>query len=96
MRHQLPVAIIGAGPVGLAAAAHLHRYRQPFIVLEAGAEPDPRQQGGHTPLHTAAHNDDAELTRVLLAHGADPGAANDAGQTPRDMAGTRVAPLLGA
>jgi thioredoxin reductase len=35
----LPVAVIGAGPVGLAAAAHLHRYRQPFVVLEAGAEP---------------------------------------------------------
>ncbi len=34
---QLPVAIIGAGPVGLAAAAHLARYRQPFVVLEAGA-----------------------------------------------------------
>lgn len=33
----LPVAIIGAGPVGLAAAAHLHRYHQPFVVLEAGA-----------------------------------------------------------
>ena len=33
------VAVIGAGPVGLAAAAHLHAYRQPFIVLEAGNEP---------------------------------------------------------
>jgi thioredoxin reductase len=36
-KHSLPVAIIGAGPVGLAAAAHLHSYQQPFIVLEAGA-----------------------------------------------------------
>ena len=35
---SLPVAVIGAGPVGLAAAAHLVRYRQPFVVLEAGAE----------------------------------------------------------
>src|SRR5207344_2915071 len=34
-----PVAVIGAGPVGLAAAAHLHRYHQPFVVLEAGTEP---------------------------------------------------------
>ncbi len=34
---QLPVAIIGAGPVGLAAAAHLARYHQPFVVLEAGS-----------------------------------------------------------
>ena len=33
----LPVAIIGAGPVGLAAAAHLARYHQPFVVLEAGS-----------------------------------------------------------
>ena len=32
------VAVIGAGPVGLAAAAHLHAYHQPFVVLEAGAE----------------------------------------------------------
>jgi thioredoxin reductase len=32
------VAVIGAGPVGLAAAAHLHKYQQPFIVLEAGSE----------------------------------------------------------
>ncbi len=36
---SLPVAVIGAGPVGLAAAAHLVAYRQPFIVLEAGSEP---------------------------------------------------------
>lgn len=34
---QLPVAVVGAGPVGLAAAAHLHQYQQQFVVLEAGA-----------------------------------------------------------
>lgn len=33
---SLPVAIIGAGPVGLAAAAHLKSRNQPFILLEAG------------------------------------------------------------
>ncbi len=32
----LPVAVIGAGPIGLAAAAHLAQYGQPFVVLEAG------------------------------------------------------------
>jgi thioredoxin reductase len=36
MSSELPVAVIGAGPVGLAAAAHLIRYQQPFVVLEAG------------------------------------------------------------
>jgi hypothetical protein len=32
----LPVAVIGAGPIGLAAAAHLHARDLPFVVLEAG------------------------------------------------------------
>ncbi|WP_412733885.1 NAD(P)-binding domain-containing protein [Heyndrickxia sporothermodurans] len=35
---HLPVAIIGAGPVGLAAAAHLVRYNQQFILLESGSQ----------------------------------------------------------
>lgn len=35
---DLPVAIIGAGPVGLAAAAHLTKYGQPFIILESGSQ----------------------------------------------------------
>ena len=33
----LPVAIIGAGPIGLAAAAHLHERGIEFVVYEAGA-----------------------------------------------------------
>jgi len=33
---DLPVAIIGAGPVGLAAAAHLILQKVPFIVFESG------------------------------------------------------------
>lgn len=37
-RSSKVVAVIGAGPIGLAAAAHLHAYQQPFVVLEAGGE----------------------------------------------------------
>jgi thioredoxin reductase len=33
---SLPVAVIGAGPVGLAAAAHLSERGVPFLVFEAG------------------------------------------------------------
>ena len=33
---KLPVAIIGAGPIGLAAAAHLANKRERFVVVEAG------------------------------------------------------------
>ncbi|MEO9801938.1 MAG: NAD(P)-binding domain-containing protein [Reichenbachiella sp.] len=34
--NKLPIAIIGAGPIGLAAAAHLSQKGQPFIIFEAG------------------------------------------------------------
>ncbi|NMR19073.1 FAD-dependent oxidoreductase [Cellulomonas fimi] len=34
----LPVVVIGAGPVGLAAAAHLRDRGLPFVVLEAGTQ----------------------------------------------------------
>ena len=34
---SLPIAIIGAGPVGLAAAAHLKVRNLPFLLFEAGA-----------------------------------------------------------
>lgn len=33
---DLPVAVIGAGPIGLAAAAHLAERGMPFVVFEAG------------------------------------------------------------
>lgn len=35
---HLPVAVVGAGPVGLAAAAHLALRNQRFIVFEAGSQ----------------------------------------------------------
>ncbi|HYG50254.1 MAG TPA: NAD(P)-binding domain-containing protein [Flavobacteriales bacterium] len=34
--NKLPVAVIGAGPVGMAAAAHLYKRNIPFILFEAG------------------------------------------------------------
>lgn len=33
---ELPIAVIGAGPAGLAAAAHLADRGQPFVLVEAG------------------------------------------------------------
>ncbi|MDZ8274743.1 NAD(P)-binding domain-containing protein [Microbacterium aquimaris] len=47
----LPVAVIGAGPVGLAAAAHLAERGLPFEVLEAGDEVGAAiRRWGHTRL----------------------------------------------
>ncbi len=34
--HELPVAVVGGGPVGLAAAAHLIMRNVPVWVFEAG------------------------------------------------------------
>lgn len=38
MSVSFPIAIIGAGPVGLAAAAHLAERGASFVVVEAGAQ----------------------------------------------------------
>lgn len=35
---KLPVAIIGGGPIGLAAAARLTMHQQPFILFESGSQ----------------------------------------------------------
>lgn len=51
MSATLPIAIIGAGPVGLAAAAHLVERRLPFVALEAGADAGAAvRQWGHVRL----------------------------------------------
>ena len=38
MTTKLPVAVLGAGPVGLAAAAHLVERDQPFMLFESGGD----------------------------------------------------------
>ncbi|WP_155368804.1 FAD-dependent oxidoreductase [Catellatospora vulcania] len=38
-QHNLPIVVVGAGPVGLAAAAHLAERGLDFLVLEAGDGP---------------------------------------------------------
>jgi uncharacterized protein len=71
-------------PLHSAAAAHSgHIVR---LLLERGANPSARQQGGWTPLHAAAQNGDAEMVRNLMAHQADPKAANDEGKIAADVA----------
>jgi ankyrin repeat protein len=55
-------------------------------LLDAGADVNVRQEGGWTPLQSAAQNGDAESVERLLAAGADPAATNDAGITAADVA----------
>ncbi|HVS64161.1 MAG TPA: ankyrin repeat domain-containing protein [Thermoanaerobaculia bacterium] len=55
-------------------------------LLEAGADPDARQQMGYTPLMSAALHGQDELAELLLARGADPALRAEDGKTARDLA----------
>ena len=68
---RLPVVVIGAGPVGLAAAAHLHERGLPFLVLEAGDGPAAAVlRWGHVRLFSPwRYNVDAAARRLLDAAG---------------------------
>ncbi|MEV6693587.1 FAD-dependent oxidoreductase [Micromonospora sp. NPDC051196] len=66
-----PVVVIGAGPVGLAAAAHLHERGLPCTVLEAGPSAGAAvAQWGHVHLFSPwRYNIDHAARRLLEAAG---------------------------
>jgi len=68
---HLPVAVIGAGPVGLAAAAHLAERGIDFVVLEAGGTVATSiAQWGHVQLFSPwRYNLDAAARRLLHTTG---------------------------
>jgi ankyrin repeat protein len=55
-------------------------------LLDAGADPNARQQGGFAPLHSAANRGDVRIIDLLLDADADPNTAADDGTTPLDFA----------
>lgn len=64
----LPVAVIGAGPVGLATAAHLAGRGLPFVVLEAGDAPAAAiREWGHVRLFSPWRYNIDRAARGLLA-----------------------------
>lgn len=69
--NQLPVAIIGGGPVGMAAAAQLAEKGKAFVLFEAAAEPGANfLDYGHVRLFsTWRYNIDAAAKRLLEKHG---------------------------
>ncbi|GAA1739893.1 FAD-dependent oxidoreductase [Luedemannella helvata] len=68
---ELPVVVIGAGPVGLAAAAHLAERGVDFVVLEAGSGPAAAVASwGHVRVFSPwRFNIDAAARRLLEAEG---------------------------
>lgn len=69
--NPLPVAIIGAGPVGLAAAAHLAERQMPFRIYEAGPGiAENVRQWAHVQLFSPwRYNVDGVAARLLDRHG---------------------------
>ncbi|WP_203136465.1 NAD(P)-binding domain-containing protein [Microbacterium sp. JZ31] len=67
----LPVAIIGAGPIGLAAAAHLAERDIPFVIYERGHVPGAAiREWGHTRLFSPwQHLVDDAAARLLADKG---------------------------
>ena len=68
---ELPIVVVGAGPVGLAAAARAHERRLPFLVLEAGTGPGSSvAEWGHVQMFSPwRYLVDAAARRLLLAGG---------------------------
>ncbi len=68
---DLPIAVIGAGPVGLAAAAHLAERGLPFVVFEAGDGPGAAvHQWGHVTFFSPwRFNVNAAAGRLLAPTG---------------------------
>jgi glycine/D-amino acid oxidase-like deaminating enzyme len=64
---DLPIAVIGAGPVGLAAAAHLAERGLPFVVLESGDDAGAAVRAwGHVRVFSPwRYNIDAAAARLL-------------------------------
>lgn len=55
-------------------------------VLDAGADPNAKQQAGFRPIHEAGTNANRALAELLIKHGADPSMPNDSGQSAIDFA----------
>lgn len=93
---SLPVAVIGAGPVGLAAAAHLLARGLPVRVYEAGPEVGAHVGAwGHVRLFSPwRYNVDPAARALLEARGWD-APAEDAFPTGNELVDRYLAPLAG-
>lgn len=90
----LPVAIIGAGPVGLAAAAHLLARGLTPLILEAGPKAGASiEEWAHVKMFSPwQFNVDKEAAKLLLANGWIPPAENEY-PTGRELLDRFVRPL---
>jgi cation diffusion facilitator CzcD-associated flavoprotein CzcO len=93
-RNALPVAIIGAGPVGLAAAAELVKRGVKPVVLEAGATVGASvRQWGHVRIFSPWKYDIAHVARELLERHGWRAPDGEGYPTGRELVDLYLAPL---
>jgi ankyrin repeat protein len=92
IRHGAEIGTVAKNPMKvtpLHSAAAAHSGEIVRLLVENGAPPNVKQEGGWTPLHEAAQIGDKDMVCVLLEHGADAQARSDDGKTPADMAAAK-------
>lgn len=91
---KLPVAIIGGGPIGLAAAAHLAKTDENFILLEAGPSIGHNvKQWGHVRLFSPWRYNIDKAARELLEKAGWKAPAEDELPTGSEMVHLYLLPL---
>lgn len=89
--------IVGSGSVARCGSSHFRRKyaRNAQLLLDRGADPNARDDGGCTPLHYSSWWEEesfdpchgtVEGSRLLLDYGADINAENNEGKTPLGVA----------
>jgi thioredoxin reductase len=93
--HELPTVVIGAGPVGLAAAAHLVARGYHPVILEAGASVGASMRSwGHVRMFSPwKYNIDPTAQKLLLDAGWQPPADEEAFPTGNELIDGYLAPL---
>jgi thioredoxin reductase len=91
---ELPIAVIGAGPVGLAAAAHLAERRIPFVVFEVGDDVAASvREWAHVQLFSPWSYDIDGAARRLLEQSGWQAPAGDTHPTGGELIDRYLAPL---
>jgi len=92
---NMPVAIVGAGPIGLAAAAHLAERGVDFVILEAGdsAASSVKEWGYIRLFSTWKHVIDPASRRLLESNGWTPPRHEDAAPSGSELVTHYLSPL---